>query len=559
MCETSKDNMWQLVASSVQNNEDGWGPTIVDQRYADMPYQPFSKADRIGKVAEFGRDSGYQERRYGNRYNTQFGGGVQYAYTHEEDEESFRLVVQPRVPKPMFRGRHQRNFRTRQQQQQQLQLQLQQRGVGVATKVMTRTEKTRDANRQRQLRRLQKQYGNRQRFDYYRGQMKNRDASVTVRPDWIVIEEMDFTRLQKLSLPTVDEPHDLYKCGSLKYYSKQFDRVTVRKPTPLERIDRIHHKVSTTDDPIIMKLAKSNGNVFATDAILATIMCCTRSSISWDIVVRKMNNIIFLDKRDASEFDLVTVSETAHDPPNDEGLSINSPRNLAMEATFINHNFPEQVLTGGKRLEFEHPNPFVDEEDDPESIASVAYRYRRYDLGNDIALVVRTEHDAAFVGGEDRPPQMLTIRALNEWDPKHVNNVDWRQRLDTQRAAVLAAELRNNNCKVSKWTVQALLSGSDVIKFGFVSRVAARDSSRHEILSVMQFKSTEFAAQINLSMDNGWGIVRCLVDIIRGREDGKYLIMKDPNKQMVILYKIPSDTFDTDEDEDEEDEAEGEE
>ena len=44
--------------------------------------------------------------------------------------------------------------------------------------------------------------------------------------------------------------------------------------------------------------------------------------------------------------DLLTVSETAAEPPQDEGSSLNSPRNLALEATFINHNFSQQVLKG---------------------------------------------------------------------------------------------------------------------------------------------------------------------------------------------------------------------
>lgn len=42
--------------------------------------------------------------------------------------------------------------------------------------------------------------------------------------------------------------------------------------------------------------------------------------------------------------DLLTVSETSNEPPQDEITSINSPRNLALEATFINHNFSQQVL-----------------------------------------------------------------------------------------------------------------------------------------------------------------------------------------------------------------------
>lgn len=36
------------------------------------------------------------------------------------------------------------------------------------------------------------------------------------------------------------------------------------------------------------------------------------------------------------------MSETSNEPPQEEG--INSPRNLALEATFINHNLSQQVL-----------------------------------------------------------------------------------------------------------------------------------------------------------------------------------------------------------------------
>lgn len=84
--------------------------------------------------------------------------------------------------------------------------------------------------------------------------------------------------------------------------------------------------------------------MFATDAILATLMCCTRSVYSWDIIVQRVGKKLFFDKRDDSEFDLLTVSETAIEPPQDDTGSINSPRNLALEATFINHNFSQQVL-----------------------------------------------------------------------------------------------------------------------------------------------------------------------------------------------------------------------
>lgn len=92
--------------------------------------------------------------------------------------------------------------------------------------------------------------------------------------------------------------------------------------------------------------------MFATDAILATLMCCTRSVYSWDIIVQRVGKKLFFDKRDDSEFDLLSVSETATEPPQDEGNSINTPRNLALEATFVNHNFSQQVLKQVRLLTF---------------------------------------------------------------------------------------------------------------------------------------------------------------------------------------------------------------
>ena len=34
----------------IQDNPNGWGPCTVPEKFKDMPYQPFSKGDRLGKV-----------------------------------------------------------------------------------------------------------------------------------------------------------------------------------------------------------------------------------------------------------------------------------------------------------------------------------------------------------------------------------------------------------------------------------------------------------------------------------------------------------------------------
>ena len=131
---------------------------------------------------------------------------------------------------------------------------------------------------------------------------------------------------------------------------------------------------------------------------------------------------MFLDKRDNTEFDLLTVSETSAEPPQEEGSNLNSPRNLGLEATFVNHNFSQQVLkSDGEKYKFDIDNPFVDADEEGE-VASVAYRYRRWNLGNDLVLICRCELDAVQIGSNNEV-QFVNLKALNERDSRHSGGV----------------------------------------------------------------------------------------------------------------------------------------
>ena len=74
----------------------------------------------------------------------------------------------------------------------------------------------------------------------------------------------------------------------------------------------------------------------------------------------------------------------------------------------------------------------------------------------------------------------------------------------------------------------------------YVSRLKAVDSSKHVILGTQQFKPKEFANQIALNMDNGWGILRVIIDTCMKLSEGKYLILKDPNKVGLSSYLFSS-------------------
>jgi len=90
-----------------------------------------------------------------------------------------------------------------------------------------------------------------------------------------------------------------------------------------------------------------------------------------------------------------------------------------------------------------------------------------------------------------------------------------------------------------------------------VSRVNPKDRNTHAILGAGFFKPREFAAQMNYNLSNGWGILKTFVDLCMSKlEDGKYVLVKDPNKPVLRLYSVPINTFDEEEEEEGEKEEE---
>lgn len=174
----------------------------------------------------------------------------------------------------------------------------------------------------------------------------------------------------------------------------------------------------------------------------------------------------------------------------------------------------------------------------------------------DIKIVARCElHSWSNKRGTD---EFINVYALNEWDSRFSGGVNWRQKIDVQRGAVLATEMKNNSCKVAKWTAQSILAGAEQMKIGYVSRINPTTPSEHVILGTQLFKPKDLAAQINLNVNNIWGIIKMLCELFMQKEDGKYVIFKDPNKSVMRIFSVPANTFE-DEDDDELDGEEDEE
>ncbi|KTW28371.1 hypothetical protein T552_01632 [Pneumocystis carinii B80] len=537
---------------------DPWGPSDTIETEEDIPYTPFSKSDRLGKTADWTldplRDGREQRQRQYGRYKEQYqvyGSGVAsiFAYQHSEDESTFSVVDNRTGTKTrlgsrsgaLLRGRGRGNLV---------------RGSGrgnyfVRTVARGYQEANRSVRNGFQISRGLKKFG----WKEYDKPQRLRDASVTVKHDWQLLEEIEFSRLAKMSFE-VGNGIDLETYGFLRYYDKSYDKISTKAERLLQVIDGVHYNPTTTDDPVIQKLAMNNeANVFIVDSILSLLMCVTRSVYSWDIIVIRESDKLFFDKREGGPFDYVTVNENAADPPMEpsEGQkeTINTSGQLSLEATYINQNFSQQALkdSDSEKYLFSNPNPFYNPEEETESLAARGYKYRKFNLGMfgdvPVSLICRTEVDAIVKNpsGEDF---FCSIKALNEFDPRAQGAggaLDWRSKLDSQRGAVVATEMKNNSCKLARWAIQSILAGSQLMKLGYVSRANPRDVQRHVILGVAGYKPKEFLSQMNLSLSNAWGIVRTIVDLCLGLPEGKYVLVKDPNKSIIRLYSVPSSTF----------------
>ncbi|KAF9339909.1 hypothetical protein BGZ91_004250 [Linnemannia elongata] len=564
---------------TVSDTQSGWGPASLSARFSDIPYAPYSKADKLGRIADWSAPEGAQGKDNRGGAGDQRGGrpgfrnfrdtyvpfgsnaANAFNYQHTEDEASFSVVDNRSAAQKKTTGfksaTSQRGGRGgfRQQGQQRSQFQRlggNRGGFGGARQ-----------GAQGGQRGGRRGYNNWRDFD--RNQ-RVRDASVKVGAEWNMLEEIEFSRLNKLQFEVAD-PEDIAQYGAIATYDKAYDRVNTKQEKVLQQVDRERDNVTTSDDPILTNLAaeaprEGEQRVFATDSIIGVLMTAPRSVYPWDIVITRTGDKVVFDTREGSQLDYVSVNENSSDPPMDSGDkdSINSPAALSLEATYINTNFAAQVVNSEQVVELENSNPFYGA--DEESVPLVGYRYRKFDLSTnedeDISLIIRTEVDAVVKSAQGEE-SYITLKALNEFDSRAQGvggAMEWRQKLDSQRGAVVATEMKNNSCKLARWVVQSMLAGADHLKLGFVSRTNPKDAARHAILGTQICRPKEFASQMSLQVTNGWGIVKTVVDLALKLPEGKYVLVKDPNKPVIRLYSVPKSTFEEAEEDNEEGEVE---
>ncbi|QDZ22510.1 subunit D of translation initiation factor 3 [Chloropicon primus] len=537
--------MSRFAVPEVPFNEGGWGPCTLPAHLKDVPYAPYGKNDKIGRVADWtssGRDhhhhhgGKYDKRREKERQEESAIAASVFGYGafQTEEEDSFSLVDNRPTYKPRY-GRRPQKYVSRREREKEREEKIKLQG-GPAAQA---------AKLQRPKRKENWNY-------YHRDQNRYKyAASVDIRPEWTVLEQIQLSSLNKLSL-RAGEGKEITRCGTLAFYDKTYDRVTPRTEKALRKqVPYLTPNVTASEDPVFQKhkdgSVKAEGadgsgegrtTVYATDMVLATLMCAPRSVYSWDILVKKEGGAIYLDKRTGGVIDETTVSETSPEPIAPDKESINGHFKLCKEATMINTVFPMQVLKtqDGATYDMGSKSPFA-----PENQPSTkGHVYKSWPLGDKYEVVVRCDVDGVM---ESKGQTVLAnFRALNEFDPR-ITGVDWRQKIENQRGAVLATELKNNSNKLSKWTAQAVLGGVEVLKLGYVARTHHKDNKRHAIIGTQSFKPKDFANQINLKEDSCWGIIHAFLDLLDKMEDGTFLIFKDPNRPIVRIYETPATAF----------------
>lgn len=362
---------------------------------------------------------------------------------------------------------------------------------------------------------------------------KTRETSVKIDPNWSVLEEVEFTRISKLQFDP-DVPELLASGGSVGFYSKTFDRLTT-KSSKFVNVGSSNQAtyLHLSADPMIAKLANEiEGTVaFMSDAAAALLMATPRTVHPWDLIAKRISsNAVIVDQREeiqASAFpiDHVLVSETANDPPADERENFNSAYNLAIEATRINNILPTIICSSDANFSLGNDCP---------APSGVAYKYYKWTMGEGKYLVIRSVVNAAARIGSNE--DLILVRSLLEFDSSRSgNNLDWRSKLDNQRGAILANEIRNNNAVIARWVFQAYLAQVDNIKLAYVSRVSPKDRAHHELLALQDIEPNELATQMNLDTANGFGILKALFDLLTKSQD-TVTIFRDPVKPILRLY-----------------------
>lgn len=363
--------------------------------------------------------------------------------------------------------------------------------------------------------------------------------SAGVQTDWEHIIEVSKGHFEKTPAYNV-KVNDLLTVGKVPVYDKSWEgKLTGKKTNAFALPDSISIGINPTQDKFITEQSKAVDEeseevfIYSNDSVLSAILSVKASQFPWDVyVVKKGNQLFFESSRQnkTSYIDILTVNEntTSGNLPEDEKDMLK----ICVESTRANKKFVQ--LTSRE-------NDFHIIGDDSEYIKEAenkALRYRKWTIDNKTHVICRSEIEACVRSGEGENAKysFAKVCALSEYEAE----LDWRTNVETNRGAVLAAEFRNNSCKIARWLCQATLADCEHIKLGFVSKASQKDS-KYQVLTTEPMTTAGLAKSFNYSIKDNWSIIKTIVDVLNKQEDGTFVFVKSPYKQSIKIYRLPEE------------------
>lgn len=319
--------------------------------------------------------------------------------------------------------------------------------------------------------------------------------------------------------------------GKVFFLKKSYEQININKPKKLQYTNNRDefHLPSIKDE--FLKKYESEADVFLTSDVMAVLMCCHRSRLSFDVIVKKKNKKIWFYLRDDSALFSPQVHEgNAHLYVKNSSIEKNVQK-LNIEAKLMSNSFMEQVLDKNKL-----PKK-MDEKKEPNSNPNLSnvYVYKSWKFPN-YCILCRCKFDAIDCKGK-----RVKICSTTQQNPKQFKQLSWQRYLDSKFGEIKTTDVNNNLFCYSRWGIESIISGCKSILLGWLARQLDLSPNSHCILKCQRVSVKEFANNTCfLKPSNCWEVLNYILTELLNKEleDGKYVILRDPNKACLRLYQV---------------------
>ena len=393
-----------------------------------------------------------------------------------------------------------------------------------------------------------------------------KETALTVNPRWPLVETIQPITLSNLPKFKPGTSEVIFRAGKIAEFKYQVDSALSSKPIKFSTFSEIPEERFSTQniqaDPNIAKCVEAieGKKIVASDMAIATLMNIPKAYYSWDLKITKTKDVIYIGKRDKDEkeefvfLDLEMVGENSITPPpanaeefkgpstpanerRQAALRNNTAMNLMKEGTKILHSVQNVAIDKEGNVQTFEKNHPIQEAEDQQGIPFHGYTYMRWPFGDGRTLITRGQlhsyEDMSGKGDEDSI-KYSNIYAMNQWK---FNKPEW-DKIDADKAAVLGGELTDNNNRVSKWALQSLFAGADNMKIVFVKRQKLFSNLKQQIIGCSTVSTYKFLNLISFQMESAWSNVKFIADYFSKQEDGEYIIVRDPIKNVLKIFNM---------------------